>query len=93
MARNISVEVSDSLKDKKDKLTSKLFMKKLELLFEDESNMLNHCIYCDTLFTNSQRSWMICPKAKIFIDQNGSVISQHVSDKQWDINKFVMFLR
>lgn len=68
LARNISVEILDSLKDKKDKLTSKLFMKKLELLFEDEANMLNHCIYCDTLYTNSQRLWMICPKAKIFID-------------------------
>jgi hypothetical protein len=53
LARNISVEDLESLKDKKDKLQSKLFMKKLELLFEDEANMLNRCVYCDTLFTNS----------------------------------------
>jgi len=53
LARNISIDDLDHLKDKKDKLTSKLFMKKLELLFEDESNMLNHCVYCNTLFTNS----------------------------------------
>lgn len=36
---------------------------------------------------------MICPKAKIFIDFHGSVIAQHISDRSWDINKFVMFLR
>lgn len=36
---------------------------------------------------------MNCPKAKIFIDFYGTVIAQHVSDKTWDINKFVMFLR
>jgi len=28
--------ISDALKDKKDKLTSKIYMKKLEILFEDE---------------------------------------------------------
>lgn len=75
LARNISIEDLDSLKDKKDKLLSKLYMKKLELLFEDESNMLNRCVYCDTLFTTSQREWMNCPKAKIFIDFYGAVIA------------------
>jgi hypothetical protein len=43
----VSLEDLNNLKDKKDKLTSKLYMKKLELLFEDESNMLNRCVYCD----------------------------------------------
>ena len=36
---------------------------------------------------------MTCPKAKIFIDFHGSVIAQHISDRGWDINKFVMYLR
>jgi hypothetical protein len=63
------------LKDKKDKLSSKLYMKKLELLFEDESNMLNRCVYCNSLFTNKQREWMVCEKAKIFIDFHGTVIA------------------
>lgn len=40
LASHISVEDLDTLKDKKDKLTSKLYMKKLELLFEDELNIL-----------------------------------------------------
>jgi hypothetical protein len=47
LARSIKLEELDSLKDKKDKLTSKLYMKKLEILFEDEANMLNRCVYCN----------------------------------------------
>jgi hypothetical protein len=53
LARKITLEDLDSLKDKKDKLTSKLFMKKLEILFEDEANMLNRCVYCDELYTSN----------------------------------------
>jgi hypothetical protein len=36
LAFHIPLEVIDLLKDKKDKLTSKVYMKKLEILFEDE---------------------------------------------------------
>jgi hypothetical protein len=36
LAENISIDDLNILKDKKDKLTSKLYMKKLELMFEDE---------------------------------------------------------
>ena len=47
LAVHVPLDELESMKDKKDKLTSKLFMKKLELLFEDESNMLHRCVYCD----------------------------------------------
>ena len=68
-------------------------MKKLELVFEDESNLIMKCAYCSQLYTSKQREWMVCPKAKIFIDFHGTVIAQHVSDRNFDINKFVMYLR
>ena len=75
LAENISVDDLNTLKDKKDKLTSKLYMKKLELLFEDEQSTLNRCVYCNSLFTLAYRDWMMCPKAKIFIDFHGTVIA------------------
>jgi hypothetical protein len=53
LASAISLEDLNVLKDKKDKLTSKLYMKKLEILFEDEQSMLNRCVYCNSLFTLS----------------------------------------
>lgn len=31
----------------------------------------------------------MCPKAKIFIDFHGSVIAEHVADRNFDINKFI----
>ena len=93
LAQHVTFEDLNGLKDKKDKLSSKLYMKKLELLFEEETNMLYRCVYCNYLYTSSQREWMVCDKAKIFIDFHGSVIAQHVSDRTWDMNKFVMFLR
>ena len=53
LASVVTIDELEGLKDKKDKLTSKLYMKKLELLFEEEANMLNRCVYCNCLFTSS----------------------------------------
>jgi hypothetical protein len=93
LAGKITLYELNDLQDKKDKLTSKLFMKKLEYLFEEEQNMLNHCINCDSLYSNNQREWMICAKANVYIDAFGQVVQKHQRDKLWDINKFVQFLR
>lgn len=51
LAEMISIHDLNVLKDKKDKLTSKIYMKKLEILFEDEQSTLNRCVYCNSLFT------------------------------------------
>ena len=53
LAEHISIEDLNILKDKKDKLMSKLYMKKLELMFEDEQSMLQRCVYCNSLFTQA----------------------------------------
>jgi hypothetical protein len=39
------------LKERKDKIVSRLFMKKLELLLEKEKNYLHKCAYCSKLFS------------------------------------------
>ena len=93
LAAKMSLPDLNDLYDKKDKLKSKLFMKKLEQLFEEEHNMLNRCVNCGELFTNNQKEWMHCSRSDLFVDVNGQVVSKHVADKHWDINKFVMFLR
>jgi hypothetical protein len=51
LAELISIHDLNVLRDKKDKLTSKIYMKKLEILFEDEQSTLNRCVYCNSLFT------------------------------------------
>lgn len=71
MARKIKLDRLDVLKERKDKLVSRLFMKKLELLLEDEKNYLHKCAYCLRLFTKSQQNVLSCAKGKAFIDYNG----------------------
>ena len=51
LAKFISLDELEKLKDKKDRLQSRLFKKKLEIYFEDDANMLYSCAYCDVLFT------------------------------------------
>jgi hypothetical protein len=51
MAKHIKLVRLDQLKERKDKLVSRLFMKKLELLLEKDKNYLNKCAYCCRLFT------------------------------------------
>ena len=49
LAKICSLDVIENLVDKKDKLTSKLFMKRLEAVLE--TNELNRCVNCNLLFT------------------------------------------
>ena len=83
----------DKIRDKKDKLAGKLYMKKLYLFLENESNNLYKWSYWDKLFTQKQQEKLVWPKAKIFIDFHGSVIANHVFDRTFDIKKFVNFLK
>lgn len=55
LSGKVDIEVLDSLDDKKDKLKSKIFMKKLEILFQDSQNMLHRCAQCSVLFTEGQQ--------------------------------------
>lgn len=85
LAIRILDEDLDKVKDKKDKLLSKLYMNKLNLLLEDDSKILHKWSYWNKLFTQNQREKLGWPKAKIFIDFHGKVIANHVFDRTFDI--------
>jgi len=93
ISKQITLEGLDACKDPRDSLQSKLFMHKLEEILKDESNVLNRCMYCNTLFTEEQAEWMTCSRAEIFIDYRGRVLAKHVADKNWDINEFFSYIR
>jgi len=78
IAKSVHLDVLDSLKERKDKLVSRLFMKKLELLLEKEKNYLLKCAYCNELFTKDQRKYLQCYKGKQTIDSNGRLLANHV---------------
>ena len=65
LAGKVPTEALESLNDRKDKLKSKLYMKKLEVLFQDSHKLLHRCAYCNSLFTNGQRKWQVCPKGQL----------------------------
>ena len=71
LSAKVDLEALDMLKDKKDKLKSKIYMKKLELLFEQPENMLHRCVNCNSLFTMGQREWLSCEKAQLFTEAHG----------------------
>ena len=54
LAKNIDPEQLEGINDKKDKLLSRIYMKKLEELLEDENNLLSRCVYCNKLYTSAQ---------------------------------------
>lgn len=83
----------DEIKDKKDKLISKLYMNKLHILLEDDSKTLHKWNYCHNLFTQNQMDKFGCPKAKIFVDFHGKVIADHMFDRSFDIKKFISFCK
>lgn len=51
IARQVDLDRLDVLKERKDKLISRLFMKKLEVLLEKNKNYLHRCGYCLSFFT------------------------------------------
>ena len=93
LAQTLDFCILDEIKERKDKLITKLYTKKTEQLFEDETKSLKKCIYCNALFNSNQKDAVICPKAEIFVDYHGSVIACHIADRNWDLSKFVHFLR
>ena len=91
LAAETEVKILETLTDRKDKLRSKLYMKKLEIFFE--SNYLHRCTNCSALFTKAQRKWQECPGAREYIDAHGNAKHLHTLDAKWDLNKFVLYLR
>jgi hypothetical protein len=70
IAQQLNIDEIDSLKERKDKLVSKLFMKKLELLLEKEDNHLFRCANCNRMLSLSQQDKLMCTsnQVKPYID-------------------------
>jgi hypothetical protein len=80
--------------DKKDKLMTKLYMRKFDQLLQsiESKYILQRCAYCNKLFSLQSQDKLICSKAKIFIDFHGSVIAKHMADRAFDFKKFIWYV-
>ena len=93
LASCVDLQVLDQLEDKKDKLRSRLYMKKLELILNEPKALLQRCVSCSSLFNKKQRAVQECEKGRVFVDAHGKALKQHTADESWDLNKFIAFLR
>ncbi|CAI2387104.1 unnamed protein product [Moneuplotes crassus] len=93
LASSVTLEQLSSCKDPRDAIQSKLYYYKLDELLKIHSNNILKCVHCNILYTEEQSKWMTCPKAGIFIDYRGRVISNHFPDSNWKIEEFFNFLK
>lgn len=84
---------SRRLRDKKDKIASRLYSKKLDALLADGTNTIHRCAFCARLFTAAQREWEPCPRAPPLLDFHGNPIAEHVPNRAWDAQRWVAALR
>jgi len=52
LAQIVPLEQLGPLRDRRDKLSSKLYQKKLELMIQNEMNPVYKCVYCHKLYSN-----------------------------------------
>eukprot|EP01083_Nonionella_stella_P033953 92900_1 len=83
----------DAIEDPKDKIVSKLYMRKLEDLLANKENSLFRCSQCGKLFAAKHSDRLPCSSAVSFVQFNGSVVTRHTPDASWDINKYLLVLR
>jgi uncharacterized CHY-type Zn-finger protein len=94
LAYKLDVDVIDGLKERKDKLVSKLFMKKLEFMLEDKpKNLMFRCVKCNKLLAARNFRNLDCPYAKPRIDGRGRLRANHLLERDWEIKKFINFVR
>ena len=60
LAERISIDELESIQDPNDVIFSRLYKKKLEIFFENGSNLLNVCECCQTLLTQTQLESLDC---------------------------------
>lgn len=85
---------ADEVKDKKDKFKSKLFIKKIEQLFDPSkpSASMYKCQHCKRLLTKESRRDLKCLPSRLSIDRSGKLMYHHQRLVGWDVNEFVISL-
>ncbi|XP_049591795.1 SANT and BTB domain regulator of class switch recombination isoform X2 [Syngnathus scovelli] len=92
---------ADDIRDKKDKFKSKLFQKKIELLFDPNyknrdsprnASTLYRCGLCLKMVTKDTQKKTSCVPEKINIDAHGEIVYAHSKQKNWDANEYISSL-
>jgi len=87
LAATFTDDELEAVRDRHDRLLSRLYSHKLKELLCSSDNTLQQCLRCRSLFTAEQHEGTICPKAAVTFDFHGTVIAQHVPNEGWDVSQ------
>lgn len=79
------------VRDRRDRLLSRLYSHKLKELVYSSANTLQQCLRCRSLFAAEQHEGTVCPKAAVTFDFHGTVIAQHVPNEEWDVDQHLQY--
>jgi len=93
LTEKFSVDELDDIKDQREKLVGRLYMKKLELFLENEEpRTLQQCCNCKRLYTQHAGPAR-CTEAKMTIDYHGAVVARHKPNPEWRVSRYILRLR
>jgi len=93
LARLFEPDEVERMRDKKDKLASRIYERKIDESLAAEAAELHRCTYCHKHFTEEQRECEPCAMAPVRVDFHGNAIAEHVANRGWDAAKWVAAAR
>ncbi|CAM9139472.1 unnamed protein product [Phaeothamnion confervicola] len=94
LARLATLEQLARARDRRDKLLSRVFKKRIELDFRDRSvsNTVLCCRYCRRLYPESAAATLSCAAAPPVIDFRGAIVRRHDRLRPWSLTQLVTSL-
>ncbi|XP_034657471.1 uncharacterized protein KIAA1841 homolog isoform X1 [Drosophila subobscura] len=99
MFTNLELEM---VRDKKERVTPRLWTKLIQSLCEPDPEALRghfysmsglfRCARCFSCVTNTMKSYVSCVPSNIRLNRWGQLMSHHVRDPNWDLNIYIMQL-
>ncbi|CAH1249216.1 KIAA1841 [Branchiostoma lanceolatum] len=81
---------ADEIKDRKDKIKSKIFCKKIESLFQNNGVTLFRCHVCKRVLTQDMQMKIKCFPTRMSINSHGAIAYRHSPDANWDVNDYII---
>jgi len=73
LTSKVPIDLLANIKDKRDKLESRLYQRKVESLLTSRAKKLLLCSQCKKLYTEEMVTRAICYEAKVFVDFRGEI--------------------
>ena len=72
---------------------NKLYRAKLQAMVAEEDGLLACCGVCGSVYATRHGPLLPCPRARMFVDFRGRVVTRHVADAAWTFARHMADLR